>query len=130
MFFTVGKSVRLLLLVLVGSLVSAQTSEQVYKFTETSFATFMWIKGGDLFTNPKLVEVEMTNAGTFALEVYDSSDHLISKGERENLHGGWSTFDFHSGMTPLVFAGKYKLKLVNRSSGVRQVKQGQVTLAM
>src|SRR5579871_6482498 len=115
---------RLPLLVLLAASIGSKAQNSAGK---ASFSTFMWIKGGEVFTDTRTVEVEMVNAGAFALEAYDSSDHLVSKGERANAHGGWSTFDFRAGMSPLLFGGKHKLKLVNRSAGTREVKQGIVT---
>lgn len=101
----------------------------MYKFGHTDFSHFVWIKDGDLFTNgspPISVEVEMINAGSFSLEVYNSAGHLVSTGQRANPHGGWHTFDFSAGMNPPVGIGQYKLKLVNGAPGVRHVKQGLV----
>lgn len=99
----------------------------MYKFGRTDFSHFVWIKDGDLFTNPNLVEIEMINPGNFSLEVYNSAGHIVSTGLRDNPLGGWSTFDFAAGMNPPVVSGQYKLKLVNKSSGVRKVKQGLVS---
>ena len=97
-----------------------------YEFGRSSFSASMWIKGGELFTDVESVEIEMTDAGAFALEVYDSSNRLVSRGDRPNPRGGWSTFNFRSGMAPLVFSGKFKLKLVNHEAGTRHIKQGIV----
>lgn len=96
-----------------------------YRFGRTEFSHFIWIKDGALFTNPRLVEIEMINRGIYDLEVYNSADHLVSRGSREN--SGWSTFDFAASMVPPVVSGQYKLKLINQDVGVRKVLQGVVS---
>lgn len=99
----------------------------MYSFGKTTFAKFVWINSGSLFSNVTLVEVEMINVGAFKLEVVNKAGVVISSGSRNKL--GWSTFDFISGMNPPVVSGMspYKLRFVNAAPGTRQIKQGQVS---
>lgn len=100
-----------------------------YYFKDTTFSSFVWLNKGAAFSNVNVVEIEMNNAGAYALEVVGMAGAVISSGSRDNPHGGWSTFDFGAGMNPPVVSGMspYKLRLVNRAPGTRNVKQGQVT---
>ena len=122
--------VGFLLLIIGDGAVIAQIRGRAYIFGPASFSNFVWVKNGEALKEPKLVEIEMSNSGAFGLEVYDDSDRLVSKGERGNDRGGRSVFDFRAGMNPPVPSGCYKLKLVNRTSGVREVIQGRVFFAM
>jgi hypothetical protein len=83
-----------------------------------------------LFSNVTLVELEMETPGVVRLEVrkdgkvmsnMDVSSHAVA-------HGGWSTFDFSSGMNPPVIPGwsPYSLYLVNPSGDPKKVTQVNV----
>lgn len=97
----------------------------VYQFGPASFSKFLLINDGLLFTDPKMLEIEMMTQGEFALEVYDPSGQLVSQGTRKNA--GWNTFDFSAGMNPPVPRGQFQLKLVNKGLGTRKIKQGIVS---
>ena len=102
-----------------------------YHFGRASFVNFLWIKDGALFANTgkTVVDVEMIDGGAFSLEAYDATGRLVSTGTRDNVRGGWSSFDFTAGMIPPVPTGQYKLKLVNRAPGTRHVLQGDINPA-
>jgi hypothetical protein len=76
------------------------------------------------YANVTLVEVEMASAGPIRLEVRKDGK-VLSRGQRANEHGGWSTFSFAAGMVPPVSNGwsPYAIHLVNASGGTKQVKQ-------
>ena len=98
---------------------------ETYSFGRTSFTSEMWINGGAIFKDVRLVEVEMISNGAFRFEVVDPSGKILSTRTDKN-GAGWHTFSFSSGMGPPPGPGPYKLRFVNVDPGERQIKSGNV----
>jgi|SRR4051794_16268906 len=99
-----------------------------YVFGATSFANFVWLDHGQPFSDPASMDIEMVNAGAFAVEVIRPNGTLAGRALAGNPHGGWSTFDFKYGgvFGPGIPDGVYRIRLVNAAPGVRQAKQGDL----
>lgn len=100
-----------------------------YTFGSSSFSTFIWLKSGAMFQNPRDMNVEMTVAGAYIVEICKQDGSVVGKAARPNAHGGWASFDFKGGgeFGPGIPDGNYKIRLVNGSSGTRKVRGGDLT---
>jgi hypothetical protein len=97
----------------------------LYNFGASSFKNELSINGGALFSNVRLVEVDMGNAGAFRLEVVGAAGNVLAVAHRPNAHGGNQTFDFTGG--EIVFqALNYALRFWNEAPGTRAVLSGSV----
>ena len=105
-----------------------------YSFRRTTFRNYIWINSGALFQDPTLLDVETSNSGAFNLEIYDSRSVLVRTYRKRNTRGSWTSFyldrtaavdDYGNAIAPLP-SGKYKFRLVNASSGTRQIRQGSL----
>ena len=101
---------------------------QNHSFGTTTFSKFVFLKGGSLFKNPDFLEIEMTTAGKFGVEVQRPDGSIACSAQRDNVHGGFHTFHFHQGgdCGAGILSGDYKIKLTNLAAGTRQVKSGRL----
>ena len=106
-----------------------------YSFGQSSFVNYVSLAGGALFQNPTTLEVEMTIAGDYHVEVRDTGGALVAKSvTRDNPNGGWEYFDFRGGgggeFLPPLAEGSYSIRLVNDGSGTRLVRGGLLSMRL
>jgi len=101
---------------------------QDYRFGKTDFATHVWLDGGAFFRNPDFLEIEMTIAGKFGVEVQRADGTIACAAQRANANAGWHTFHFRDGgeCGAGVPNGDYKIRLVNHDAGSRSAKAGRL----
>jgi hypothetical protein len=100
----------------------------LYSFGQSKFKKELPIKSGALWDTGTvgIVEVEMTNAGAFAMQFLGAGGNVLTTVSRSNPHGGHHTFNLGSGGDVIFTAPKFSMRLVNQSSGERDVHGGQV----
>jgi hypothetical protein len=106
-------------------------TEVYYSFGHTTFQNFVWLQGGALFENPRSLDVEMTNAGAYKVELWSAAGDLRGTGQTDNPIGGWHSFDFfqgQGGFTPPIPDGMFKVRFVNASAGTRDCHGGTLTM--
>lgn len=97
-----------------------------YTIGRTSFSSSILLNNGQLFRNPNELEIEMTSAGRFAVEVLRPDGQVAGSDHRDQF--GWCTFSFRTGgaFGPGIPNEDYRIRLVNRGPGTRQARGGNL----